>query len=81
MSSSADDGGVKEFANASTSSMNLTRGIPLSFSPSVMESKLISSTAVVPLLSEATFKGSSVDMLMEEFNESLRFVVSHRIYF
>ena len=64
MSSSAEDGGVKEFENASTSSMNFTTGIPRSFSPSVMESKLISSTVVVSLASEAAFEASSVDMVV-----------------
>ena len=54
--SSADDGGVKELANASTSSMNFTWGIPRSFSPSVMESMLKFST------SEA-LESSSVNMI------------------
>ena len=63
ISSSAEDGGVKEFANASTSSINLTRGIPRSFSPSVMESKLISSTAIAPLSPEVVLERSSVDIV------------------
>ena len=41
MSSSEDAGGLKEFANMSISSRNLVVGIPRSFVPSVMDSRLM----------------------------------------
>lgn len=41
MSSSDDAGGLKELANISISSRNLVVGIPRSFVPSVMDSRLM----------------------------------------
>jgi len=60
MSSSALAGGLKVLVKASTSSMNFTKGTPRSFSPSVIESKLMSACGVEPLRRDSASLASDV---------------------
>lgn len=68
MRSSEEAGGVKELANMSMSSRNFVAGMPRSFFPSVMESRLMFATAsswvepVVVSAVEAAALVATVDM-------------------
>lgn len=65
MRSSGEAGGLKESANTSMSSRNLVAGMPRSFFPSVMESRLMFATASSSLLpvSMAVALAASRDMV------------------
>jgi len=66
MRSSGEAGGLKELAKSSMSSRNLVAGMPRSFSPSVIESRLMLATVSSWLLPvSALASDDMVEILVE----------------